>query len=93
MTLEDMRLFEEKHVMHMLIFIGQHPQCMKTQIYDAVSHNPRMPEKLEKLEEAGLVLRTDDEKCSRYGLSRMGARIAELIMEASSVFDNGNTVS
>lgn len=91
MTLDDMRLFEEKHVMHMLIFIGQHPSCMKTEIYDAVSHNPRMLEKLEKLENAGLVVKIDDDKCTRYGLSPMGFHMAKLITEASKVFDHPNT--
>ena len=88
MTLDDMRLFEEKHVMHTLIFIGQHPGCMKTEIYDAISHNPRMPEKLEMLENAGLVMKTNDDKCIRYGLSPMGFHMAQLITEASEVFDH-----
>ena len=88
MKMDDgIRLLEEKHVMHILDFIGSNPDCMKTEIYKAVSHNPRIPDKLKKLVEAGLVTATINENCTRYTLSDDGARIRELVAEISTLLE------
>lgn len=91
MSIEDVRLLEEKHVMHILDFIGRNPDCMKTEIYDAVSHNPRMPDKLRKLEDAGLIIPKGTDNCTRYTLTDDGTHIRNLIMQISEVFGNNRT--
>ena len=82
MKMDDgIRLLEEKHVMHILDFIGSNPDCMKTEIYKAVSHNPRMPDKLNMLEREGLILqeKKDPRGTTTITLTEKGERIALLL--------------
>ena len=46
--------FEEKHMISMLMFLGANGPSRKIDIYEGVSSNPRMPDKLNHLEEIGL---------------------------------------
>ena len=43
---------EEKHLMSMLMYLREKGPSRKTDIYDAVSTNPRMTLKVERLESA-----------------------------------------
>ena len=45
MNCDHLDKFEEKHVISILMYVAGNPGCKKTDIYDAVSRNPRMPEK------------------------------------------------
>lgn len=55
MNCDHLDKFEEKHVISILMYVAGNPGCKKTDIYDAVSRNPRMPEKIEILESMGLM--------------------------------------
>ena len=46
---------EEKHLMSMLMYLREKGPSRKTDIYDAVSTNPRMTLKVERLEAMGLI--------------------------------------
>ena len=46
MNCDHLDKFEEKHVISILMYVAGNPGCKKTDIYDAVSRNPRMPEKI-----------------------------------------------
>ena len=46
---EGVRIFEEKHMISILLFIYENGPSRKMDIYDNVSKNPRMPDKIEKL--------------------------------------------
>ncbi len=53
--------FEEKQMMATLLYIYRNGETAKYVIYDKVSKNSRMPLKLERLKEAGLIT-------MRYGM-------------------------
>ena len=46
---------EEKHLISMLMYLREKGPSRKTDIYDAVSTNPRMTLKVERLEAMGLI--------------------------------------
>ena len=46
---------EDKHLMSMLMYLREKGPSRKTDIYDAVSTNPRMTLKVERLEAMGLI--------------------------------------
>ena len=46
---------EEKHLMSMLMYLREKGPSRKTDIYDAVSTNPRVTLKVERLEAMGLI--------------------------------------
>jgi len=50
------RSLEGKHVLSTIMFLGEHGMAAKTTIYENVSKNPRMPDKLSDLEKAGVVV-------------------------------------
>ncbi len=56
MTYTGLTLFEERHMISILLYVSENEGCMKTDLYKAVSHNPRMPDKLNLLENAGLLI-------------------------------------
>lgn len=85
MTWRNLELFGEKHMMHTIMFLAENPDCMKTEIYNSVSHNPRMPEKIIMLEEAGLVEHSNtDGNIPLYHLTACGYNVAKLLEEVSN---------
>lgn len=56
-------VLEEKHSISILLYLLDNGPSMKSRIYKTVSTNPRMPEKLELLEEAGLISMKVDSFC------------------------------
>lgn len=63
-----------------LMYVASNPYCMKTNIYEEVSRNPRMPDKIHKLKEAGLIegIRTGNQ--TYYILTERGTSVAELFI-------------
>ena len=52
--------FEEKHMIAMIMYLGANGPSRKIDIYEGVSSNPRMPDKINHLEEIGLVTQEMD---------------------------------
>ncbi len=76
------RLFETKHVMRILVFLHLCGPKSKSDIYRAVSTNPRMADKLDLMEERGLLFRMPKERGSRkilYDLTPRGESCAVLV--------------
>ena len=63
-----------------LMYVASNPYCMKTNIYEEVSRNPRMPH---KLKEAGLIegIRTGNQ--TYYILTERGTSVAELFIQVA----------
>ena len=83
------RLFETKHVLRILVFLHLCGPKSKSDIYRAVSTNPRMAEKLDLMEAHGLVAKRPKEVGSRreiYDLTPNGERCAAMFcsMEETS---------
>ncbi len=75
------RLFETKHVLRILVYLHLCGPKSKSDIYRAVSTNPRMAEKLDMMEMRGLVTRKPKENGSRreiYDLTPNGERCAAM---------------
>lgn len=51
-----MVFLEEKHMLSILLFLMDNDGCIKSQFYESISCGIRMPEKLDKLEDAGLIV-------------------------------------
>ena len=51
---------EEKHMVSILLFLMDNDGCMKSQLYSSVSRGIRMPDKLDMLEDAGLIVQEEN---------------------------------
>ena len=78
MNCDHLDKFEEKHVISILMYVAGNPGCKKTDIYNAVSRNPRMPEKIEILESMGLMTHETINRSSFYKLTAGGINIANM---------------
>lgn len=88
MNCDNLDKFEEKHVISILMYVAGNPGCKKTDIYDAVSRNPRMPEKIEILESMGLMTHETINRSSFYKLTAGGNNIAKLLSAVSNEISN-----
>ena len=84
MTRAQMSLIEvlgEKHVLDILLFLRENGTCIKSQLYDAISRGTRMPDKLDMMEEAGLITMKQPEmsKCCNISLTDLGRRIGDFL--------------
>lgn len=71
-------VLEEKHMVSILMFLMENDGCRKTDLYDVVSYNIRMPDKLDRLETSGLI--TQERTRGRAVLLRLtdtGRRVGE----------------
>lgn len=84
---EGIRVLEEKHMVSIILHLLEHDGCTKTDLYNGVSKNPRMPDKLDLLESAGLVrqVQRQDSPAVTLMLTDAGRGIAECLAEADRV--------
>lgn len=66
-----------------LMFVASNPHCMKKHIYSEVSRNPRMPDKIVKLRDAGLIEGVTIGTVTRYILTERGRSVAEMLTEVA----------
>ena len=80
-------ILEEKHMVSTLLFLSENDRCTKTELYRAVSSNPRMPEKLDLLESAGLIRQVNAEGSNavRLTLTETGRRVASMLSELDAM--------
>ncbi len=80
----------ERHMVSVLLLLRREGPCMKTDIYSSVSTNPRMPEKLDMLEDAGLIVQTPDASTRRVtiSLTPAGEEVATLLDEISGIMSD-----
>ena len=74
-----LRIFESAHTMSVLLFVHEHPGCLKTDVYRGVSHNPSLPSKFDALEAAGLLIQDRYPGSTRLTLTDKGSRVAVLL--------------
>lgn len=72
---------EEKHMISILIFLAVNGPSRKIDIYDGVSSNPRMPDKLNLLESIGLITQDLDAvtRSTIVTLTQSGEQVASLL--------------
>ncbi len=78
---------EEKHLISIMMFLSINGQCRKIDVYENVSTNPRIPEKLDRLEAMGLITqsRGSNQKSVIIALTEKGKVAAERIMELDRI--------
>lgn len=83
----DIRVLEERHMVSILLFLTGNDGCTKTELYRAVSNNPRMPEKLDALAKAGLLrLETGaGTNATRIFLTESGRLVSECLVRADGI--------
>lgn len=88
---EGARILEEKHMISTLLYLYEHGPSRKMDIYENVSKNPRMPDKLEKLEEYGLVNiipDTEGRATVVISLSDKGEKTAEILVQLHEMINS-----
>lgn len=78
----DVKTLEAKHMISILVFLQIHGPSRKIDIYEGVSSNPRMPDKLNILEEAGLISQQMDMiiRSTIVTLTERGSNVAGLLI-------------
>ena len=76
-------VLEQKHMISTILFLADSGGCTKSELYRAVSTNPRMPEKLDMLEEAGLITQeqSDGSRSVRISLTDLGTEVSAILSE------------
>ncbi|MFT0898267.1 hypothetical protein [Candidatus Methanoprimaticola sp. MG2] len=80
-------IFEEKHMISIILYLATNGPSRKIDIYEGVSSNPRMPDKLNALESTGLVVQYMDpvSRSTIVNLSDMGSQVADLLMSVDKL--------
>lgn len=75
--------FEEKHLLSIMMFLSMNGECRKIEIYENVSSNPRIPQKLDRLEAMGLLTQKYDSnlRSTMIKLTPKGIEAAKIINE------------
>ena len=73
-----LKAIEEKHLLSTLLYLYENGESIKTEIYSNVSRHPRMPLKLDLLEECGLIT-MDRGTTTTIKLTEKGTRVASHI--------------
>ena len=79
-------VFEEKHMISIMMFLSI-GDCKKMDIYENISTNPRIPDKLDRLEALGLLNQTLDEKNKSImlELTEKGRKVAKDFAEINTI--------
>ena len=79
--------FEEKHMISIMIYLETHSPSRKIELYDAVSTNPRMPDKLNHLERMGMLTQDiDPETRSTFvSITPLGSKVAKMFLDVDDM--------
>ena len=78
---------EEKHLISIMMYLSLRGECRKIDIYDNVSSNPRIPEKLDRLESLGLLIQKADtnSRSILIQLTEKGSQVAKNLLELDRI--------
>lgn len=76
------KTLEEKHMISILIYLLENGDKRKIDIYNGVSSNPRMPDKLDLLEDMGLITQQMDmiNRATIVSLTPKGEQVASMLV-------------
>lgn len=78
-------LLADRYVIPMLLYIGEHEGCTRSDIYAAVARSVNTPGKIDMLESGGLVESTVVGGVGRLTLTGVGAEVVERIREIDAL--------
>ena len=83
-------LLETSNTMNILLYISDHPMCMKTDIYRNVSRSVHIPAKIDELEGLGIIgfCQIPGSSATHLVLTDKGIRFTDLLLEAESFLDD-----
>ncbi len=79
--------FEEKHLISIMMFLSVNRECRKIEIYENVTSNPRIPEKLDKLESLGLITqsRVRGDRFTTVKITEKGIKVVEHLTQIDEI--------
>ena len=79
--------FEEKHTISIMLFLSINGECKKIDVYRNVSSNPRIPDKLDRLEAMGLLTQsvTKGSRAVTVKLTPKGRIVADKLIELDKI--------
>ena len=85
-VLDNLDVIDSKHIMSILLFILRNGAVTKTVLYEKVCRNPNMPQKLEGLEEAGLIMQMGaGNRSTLIDLTTKGEKVARAIESLDNI--------
>lgn len=81
-----MEVLNEKHALNILLYVYRHDGCMKTELYAGVNSKCRLPEKIQGLDDAGL-LKQDVARSTRLYITDPGKRVASKLAEIEEILE------
>ena len=81
-----MDVLNEKHALSILLYVYRHDGCMKTELYSGVNSRSRMPEKIQGLDDAGL-LTQDVDGSTRLHITGPGKQVASKLVEIEEILE------
>lgn len=84
-SMEGLRLLESSHMIQLLIYVDEHDNCRKNDIYLDVSHNSTMPKKIDAASDSGLMIQTSDGRGIRLALTDKGKKVTSLLKEVGGI--------
>lgn len=81
---------EEKHILSILLFLLENGVSKRMDIYENITRNPRVPDKLDRLEELGLIVQRTLYGSRRIDveLTETGVEVAKLLRCISDIMQN-----
>ena len=73
---EGTKILEGKHMISILLYVGGHDGCTKSDLYQAVAFSNNMPNKLDALESAGLLTQSPHTHSVTLSLTETGTEVA-----------------
>ena len=80
----------DTHAIPILLYIGEHGRCIKSDIYREVARHTNMPKKLESLEDSGLIEMEPkgDGRTTTVLLTDMGGRVVKILRDIESILSS-----
>ncbi len=75
---------DSKHTMAMILYLGEEGPSKRMEIYEHVSRNMTMPDKIEILLDRGVLMETPTQEGMKLSLTEAGIQIAEHLRRIES---------
>ncbi len=77
----------DTHAIPILLYIGEHGRCIKSDIYREVARHANMPKKIDALADSGLIEleSTEGGRTTTVLLTDMGGRVVKLLRDIDSI--------
>ncbi len=79
-------VLNERYSADILLYVYRHEGCMKTELYSGIDSRTRLPEKIQGLDDAGL-LRQDIARSTRLYTTDSGKRVASKLEEIEKILE------